>query len=178
MAGFGDLRAAVQEARENPSMIGDVVWCVLHSDRRDEALRYATDHLDKIDHGTVNLGNLARWVVDGEPALREALRATGSVSDATRYEFLSVWAMSAVYNPSISPPLAINADRRTLCQAWPDALDRSSSRRRLGVSAWSISLGTDNGNARLVATCVRCRDWVNEGVSPHLLQQEAPHDLR
>jgi len=38
---FGDLRAAVQAARGQPRKVGDVVWCVLKSERREEALHYA-----------------------------------------------------------------------------------------------------------------------------------------
>lgn len=146
---FGDLRSAVMSCRQDPQRICDVVWCVLKSDMREEALRYAVDNLSTLTvKETVNLGDLLRWVVEGDEHLAARIAANHDVPDDVRYEYLSTWAYFVVFDPKKSPPVGIHFTARFNCK---DV-----------VNSWPVALCANEGRA-----CGRFSRFMNDWITEH-----------
>lgn len=131
MLDFGDLRSAVHAARTHPERVDAVVWCVLMAPEGAKAAwhKYALDNLEGVRRGTVELGLLLGWCVDGE----EALVARGKLFvppgadalDGFRVlvrEFLSAWAWGVVHNPLVGPRVEriISGERKLRAGTWEE----------------------------------------------------------
>lgn len=148
---FGELRGAVQASLEDKRHIGEVIWCVLMSDRREEALYYAADALAVKSYGTVNLGELVAFVVNGEPGLERSIAARFECPKVLRYEFLCAWALSVVHKPHDSPALSMDGKGRPLVMAWHN-------------SDWEVRYDDYTANATIDRV-----DWsVWKGLAQHL----------
>ena len=117
---FGELRSAVQEAMDNPHLIGHVVWCVLMSTPKNEAVVYATDALSRCNFGNVNLSELVQFTVDAEDGLVSVLEARYDCSKAIWCEFLAAWAFSVINDANTSPALSVDAKGYPVVMTWED----------------------------------------------------------
>lgn len=115
---FGELRGAVQASLQDRRLIGEVIWCILMSERREEALYYASNALAVRSYGSVNLGELVQFVVDGEQGIVQAMHERYRCDATLRYEFLCAWALSVVHKPTDSPALSMDSQGRPLIMAW------------------------------------------------------------
>lgn len=91
---FSELRSAVHNKR-----IGDTVFCILRSDDRDQALKYALDALP------MNMKHIIEFIVACEPTLVERLNRQCTLN--VMHEFLCWLAQCIFVDPITTPSLTI-----------------------------------------------------------------------
>lgn len=166
---FGDLRSAVMSCRQDPQRICDVVWCVLKSNMREEALRYAVDNLSTLTvKETVNLGDLIKWVVEGDDHLAVRIAVNHDVPDDVRYEYLSTWASLVLKDPKNSPTACLYYIADPNCdvlRSWP----LSDSHGAVNAYGWVIEHYTDSHGK---TDSMGFRVSYKSGISPHLRESK------